>query len=137
MYQMKVKVFLSLFISIWLITSCGTTALHDSGKLTREQAAYIVGLPGWNPLSIITVQVYSIDNKKVTRKTNKFEVAPGKHRLEVRCSREKPEFLQRHYVFNINMLAGHRYKPKLDMTKECYVMYEESGTGKQIVGVES
>ena len=134
---MKVRIFFYLLLSAFLLNACGVTPVHDGEKLPRDQVAYIAGLPGWNPLSLITVQVYSIDSKKVTRKTNTFEVKPGMHRLEVRCSHDKPEFVQRYFVFNINMKAGARYRPKLDMSKDCHVDYIESATGRKIIGIEN
>ena len=134
---MKVRIFFLLVSVSSLLIACGVTPVHEGGKLPRDQVAYIAGLPGWNPLSLITVEVYSIDNKKVSRKSNTYEVKPGMHRLEVRCSHEKPEFIQRYFVFNINMKAGNRYRPKLDMSKDCHVDYIETATGKKITGSEN
>lgn len=128
--------FYSIFILLFL-TACGVTHVHDKGEIAHEKVAFIEGLPGYNPLSIITVQIYSIDNKKVTRKTNVFEVSAGEHRIEVVCRREQPDYIQHHFVFNMTLKAGHRYKPQLDMTQPCHIDYIDKTTGKKYIGEES
>ena len=134
---MNVKCFLYSIFTLLTLTACGVTHVHDKGDIAHDQVAFIEGVPGYNPLSIITVQIYSIDNKKVTRKTNVFELSAGEHRIEVMCRREQPEFIQRYFVFTIQLKAGHRYKPRLDMTKECHVDYVDKATGKKYTGTES
>lgn len=134
---MNVKRFFYLMITGLALTACGVTHVHDKGSIPHDKVSFIEGLPGYNPLSIITVQIYSIDNKKVTRKTNVFEVAAGEHRIEVMCRREQPEFIQRYLVFNFHLKAGHRYKPRLDMTKDCHFDYIDKASGKKYTGTES
>jgi len=134
---MNVKCFFYSILMLLTLTACGVTHVHDKGDIAHEKVAFIEGVPGYNPLSIITVEIYSIDNKKVTRKTNVFEVAAGEHRIEVMCRREQPEFIQRYFVFNFTLKAGHRYKPRLDMTKDCHIDYIDKATGKKYTGVES
>ena len=134
---MKVKRFLLLLIAISSITACGVTHVHTMGNVPHDQVAFIEGVPGYNPLSIISVEIYSIDGVRVTRKSNVFEVAAGEHEIEVMCRREQPEFIQRHYVFNITLKAGHRYKPQLDMTQDCLVNYIDKTTGKKYIGREN
>lgn len=134
---MKVKRFFYLLPIILILSACGVTQVHQIGDVSENEVAFIEGVPGYNPLSIITVQIYSIDNKKVPRNNNVFQVAAGQHTIEVMCRREQPEFIQRHFVFTIVLKAGHRYKPKLDMTKDCHVDYIDKTTGKKYIGVES
>ena len=134
---MNAKRFFYLMIAMLTLTACGVTQVSDQGLIPRDKVAFIEGLPGYNPLSIITVQIYSIDNKKVTRKTNVFEVSAGEHRIEAVCRREQPDFIQRYLVFDFHLKAGHRYKPRLDMTKDCHFDYIDKTTGKKYTGVES
>ena len=134
---MNAKRFFSLLVLISTVTACGVTHVHEKGQVPHDKVAFIEGLPGYNPLSIITVQVYSIDNKKVTRKTNVFEVSAGEHTIEVMCRREQPEYIQRYFVFTMQLKAGHNYKPRLDMTQDCHVDYIDKVTGKKYVGTEN
>jgi len=134
---MKMKRIIALLTASYLLVACGVTQVHTMGDVPRDKVAFIEGVPGYNPLSIITIEIYSIDGVRVTRKTNVFEVAAGEHEIEVMCRREQPEFIQRHYVFNITLKAGHRYKPQLDMTQECMVNYIDKVTGKKYVGKEN
>jgi len=134
---MNVKRFLLHLMTLFFLTACGVTQVHTMGDVPRDKVAYIEGVPGYNPLSIITVEIYSIDGVKVTRKSNVFEVAAGEHEIEVMCRREQPEFIQRHYIFKMTLKAGHRYRPQLDMTQDCLVNYIDKATGKKYSGTES
>lgn len=137
MFIMKVNRFFILLIILLTVSACGVTTVHELGSVPRDQVAFIEGVPGWNPLSVITVQVYSIDGKKVIRSNNVFEVRAGEHEIEIMCRREQPEFIQRHFSFKFILKAGHRYKPRLDMTKDCHVDYIDKATGKKYTGTES
>lgn len=125
-----------IFLLAGFLASCGVTHVHTMGTLPHDEVAFIEGVPGWNPLSVITVQIYSIDGKVVSRKNNVFEVLAGEHEIEIMCRREQPDFIQRHFVFKLTVVAGHRYKPKLDMTKDCHVDYMDRTTGKKYTGTE-
>ncbi|MDH5394299.1 MAG: hypothetical protein OEY11_14020 [Gammaproteobacteria bacterium] len=125
-----------VFIISLLLTACGSNANIKNLAAADPGMAIIKGIPGWNPLSVITVQLYRLDGKKVSSQYNRFEVLPGEHELKVRCRRESPEAIEsaeaieRYYTFKINLKAGHEYKPKLDMTRDCYLQYIDANTGK-------
>lgn len=133
--NMKNKRLLMVFISIAfsVLAACSMSPVQQTSA--SKHTALIKGLSGWNPLSVIAIQIYRIDGKKFQKASN-HEVAAGKHEVEVRCSRETPERVQRYYVFDMYLKAGHVYKPKLDMTKDCYVYYIDVATGKKYIGVE-
>jgi len=134
---MKAKGFFYCVLMLVLVSACGVTHVHEMGVVPHDKVAFIEGVPGWNPLSVITVQIYSIDGKKVSRTNNVFEVRAGEHEIEIMCRREQPEFIQRHYVFSMTLKAGHRYKPQLDMTQDCLVNYIDKTTGKKYIGSEN
>ncbi|MDH5518837.1 MAG: hypothetical protein OEY36_13625 [Gammaproteobacteria bacterium] len=114
-----------MFISV-VLTACSTASKSDNPGM-----AVIKGIPGWNPLSVIKVEVYSVDGENVSLKNNKLELKPGSHELKTRCRREEPETVQKYYRFKLQLKAGHQYKPKLDMTQDCYFEYEESVSAKR------
>lgn len=134
---MKIKsITKTLFcIGLLALTSC-TGGVVKTSVEAGTQSATIKGLPGWNPLSVIAVQIYQIDSRKYQKPRSKYELSAGKHKIKVRCSREKPERVQRYYTFDLYLKAGHVYKPKLDMTKDCYLSYIDATTGKKFIGVE-
>jgi len=116
-----------------ILSACSTGQLKTDDK-QKDNVAVIKGLSAWNPLSVIAVQLYKIDGKKVKNKSRQ-EVMPGEHEIEARCSRETPTRSQQYLIFKMYLKAGHEYKPKLDMTKECYFEYVDAVTGKRYVGV--
>lgn len=137
---MKNKIFgivLQIIIASGLValTACAANTQKNESAIKTDMAV-IKGVPGWNPLSLIAVQVYSVDGKKISGKNTRIELLPGQHQLKVRCSREDPQPVQRFYVFNMVVKAGHEYKPKLDMTQECYLRYLDTTTGKIFTGIE-
>ena len=139
--KMKNKILQKVAIIVMAIgmsslTACGAVSPHANGTATSSKMAVIKGVPGWNPLSLIAVQIYSIDGKKINGKNTRIELLPGQHQLKVRCSREDPEPIQRFYLFDMVLKAGHEYKPKLDMTQECYLNYIDTMTGKLFMGIE-
>ena len=137
MNEMKIKTNAITFLCLCLIalSSC-TSGVVKTSVTHGSQNAIIKGLPGWNPLSVIAVQIYRIDGVKYNKPRSKYELASGKHEIKVRCSRSKPEQVQRYYTFDLYLKAGHVYKPKLDMTKDCYVTYVDATTGEKFIGVE-
>ena len=118
------------------LAGCSPTHVHERGDMPHQKVAFIKGLPGWNPLSVIAVDIYRIDGAKVKAKNDYFEVLPGMHEISVRCSREKPEHISLYYRFSIDMKSGHTYRPKLDMTKECYMVYIDENSGAVYQGTE-
>ena len=135
--KMKNKISSVVFIItvFSFLSACSVAQVKDTVKVKNQNMAIVKGLSAWNPLSVIAVQVYRIDDKKF-KKPGNHEVSPGQHQIEVRCSRETPERVQRYFVFDMYLKAGHEYKPKLDMTKDCHVDYVDSETGKKYIGVE-
>jgi len=117
-----------------ILTACsmGPSKVDDEVK---DNVAVIRGLSAWNPLSVIAVELYKIDGKKVTSKSRQ-EVSPGEHQIEARCSRETPTRSQQYFIFQMYLKAGHEYKPKLDMTKDCYFDYVDVTTGKRYTGIK-
>ena len=131
--NMNNKRLLMISIAFSVLTACSMSPVQQTSD--SQNTALIRSLPGWNPLSVIAVQIYRIDDKKFQKASN-HEVTAGEHKVEVRCSRETPEPVQRYYIFDMYLKAGHVYKPKLDMTKDCYVYYVDAATGKKYIGVE-
>lgn len=133
--DMKNKTLLVMFVTILLgtLSACGVNPVQQTS--VNKQMAIVKSLPGWNPLSVVSVHIYRIDDKKFKKATN-HELSPGQHEIEVRCSRETPERVQRYFVFDMYLKAGHVYRPKLDMTKACHVYYVDVASGKKYIGVE-
>jgi len=117
-----------------MVSACSMGQLKTSDK-ADENIAVVKGLPAWNPLSVVAVQLYKVDGKKVTNKS-RVEIRPGEHTIEARCSRETPTRSQQYFIFNMYLKAGHEYKPKLDMTKDCYFDFVDAVTGKRYTGVK-
>lgn len=135
MCEMK-KNFLSkilLVLTAAVISACSVNPIAVT-KID-ENKALVKGLSGWNPLSVIAVHIYRVDDKKFKKPSN-HQLSPGNHIIEVRCNRETPEHIQNYYRFDMNLEAGHVYKPKLDMTKDCYLDYVDVVTGEKYIGVE-
>ncbi|MDH5425240.1 MAG: hypothetical protein OEY29_09620 [Gammaproteobacteria bacterium] len=134
---MKNKIVIAGFISVCfsVITACSTQQDKAAGSSQTNNMAVVKGLSSWNPLSVIAVTIIRIDDKEFSRAAN-HEVTAGKHTIEVRCSREQPERAQSHFAFEMVLKAGHQYKPRLDMTKECHVNYIDTVTGKIYPGIE-
>jgi hypothetical protein len=132
---MKNKSLLVMFVTILLgtLSACSVSPVQQPS--VNKHLAVVKSLPGWNPLSVISVHIYRIDDKKF-KKAKNHELLPGQHEIEVRCNRESPERMQRYFVFDMYLKAGHVYKPKLDMSKDCYVYYVDVATGKKYIGVE-
>jgi hypothetical protein len=128
---------MGILLLLALMAGCEAKHVHDAGVLPDKEVAYIKSLPGWNPLSVISVQIYRIDGKKVSGNTPRFELLPGPHEIKVSCSRETPEHVNHYFVFNMSLKAGHSYKPKLDMTQDCHVDYVDEATGKVFSGTKN
>lgn len=120
-----------------ILVACAAEHVHERGELDDKKVAYVKGLPGWNPLSVIAVTIYRIDGKPVNSKAARYELLPGEHEIKVSCTRETPDHVQRDFVFNILLKAGHSYKPRLDMTRDCHVNYIDETTGKIYTGTEN
>lgn len=107
-------------------TACSTSSEFNSSSAADSKMAVIKGIPGWNPLSVMTVEIYSVDGKSVSLKNNRLKLQPGEHEIKVRCRRESAEAIQKYHKFKLQLKAGYQYKPKLDMTKDCYLEFQES-----------
>jgi len=118
-------------LAMLLLSSCAAIQPSQTQSVSSSKVAVLKGLPGWNPLSVVEVKIFRIDGKKVSSRNSRFEVSPGEHRFEVRCSREQPEPVQRYFVFEMYLKAGHEYKPQIDMMRECHVDYIDISSGKK------
>lgn len=135
MYEMKNKILFKVLLAFTMAVVSACSVSPTANTEVNADTALVKGLSGWNPLSVIAVHIYSVDDKKFKKPSN-HQLSPGKHIIEVRCSRETPEHLQNYYRFDMKLEAGHVYKPKLDMTKGCYVDYVDVVTGQKYIGVE-
>jgi len=127
--------FLVITMIVLLGSSCGAGDIYKTGGEQHDNVAVIKGLSAWNPLSVVAVELYKIDGIKAKNK-NRQEVSPGEHEIEARCSRETPERSQQYLIFKMYLKAGHEYKPKLDMTKDCYFDYVDVNTGRRYTGIK-
>lgn len=125
--------FLGLLVAT--IVACGTTRIQDKSMTPKQGVAYIKGIPGWNPLYAAGIQIYRIDDNKVSRVNNTYELAPGNHKISVRCTIEQPEFVSKSYIFNIDMLVSHTYHPVLDTTQACALHFIDAASKKVFIGV--
>ena len=122
---------LTLLLISLSTAACSTSSQFNDSSVMDSKMAVIKGIPGWNPLSMMTVEIYNVDGKNVSLQNNRISLRPGEHEIKVRCRREEPETVQKYYRFKLQLKPGHQYKPKLDMTQDCYFEYEESVSAKR------
>jgi len=125
----------TIIVTIFAVLTACSLNQAKVDDVAKDNMAVIKGLSAWNPLSVIAVELYKIDGKKVNNKSRQ-EVNPGEHEIEARCSRETPTRSQQYFIFKMYLKAGHEYKPKLDMTKDCYFDYIDVDTGKKYAGIK-
>jgi hypothetical protein len=91
-----------------LLSGCGTTQVYEGQQLPRSEVAVIIGDSKLNFITPMNVIIRRVDGKTVSVGSNKVEILPGPHDLEVQCEMLNIGSFNTHQI-HFEAVAGKTY----------------------------
>jgi hypothetical protein len=110
-----------LLVAAVLLAACAPIQMYEGKKLDQSELALIKAGPDINPVKSAVLLVKKVDGKRVSIGSNKIEVLPGKHALEITCQLSGESVLNTH-MLDVEVAAGKTYNIGLKLilgSKKC------------------
>jgi hypothetical protein len=92
-----------------VVSACGTARVYEGPERPRSQVALVVGDSAMNFMTPTNIIITGVDGNEVSAGTNKVEVLPGVHDLNLKCEMLNIGSFNRHKL-RFEAVAGKTYK---------------------------